>query len=106
MASRLALLFAAAATLAAPAPARAQTFTGKYEFDDTAGNPVTNFSIAAAGAATDTPLGEEGGLADPAGGAERGDGLAGPLPGGDRVPPELVSATASAGLRHGSGLLV
>src|SRR5262245_10601488 len=52
------------------------------------------------------PLGEEGGLADPAGGAERGDGLTRRLPGGDRVPPELVRATAATGLRHRSGLLV
>ena len=53
MASRPALLLAVAAALAAPAPARAQTFTGKYEWADTAGNPVTNFSIAAVGGTTD-----------------------------------------------------
>src|SRR3954452_23960101 len=51
--------------------------------------------------------GEEGGLGDTAGGAERPDGLAGGLPGGNRVPPELLAVrTAATGLRHRQGLLV
>jgi hypothetical protein len=48
----------------------------------------------------------EGGLTDPAGGAERPDGLAGRLPGGDRVPPELLAVGVAAdGFRHRSGFL-
>jgi hypothetical protein len=50
------------------------------------------------------PAGEEGGVADTAGGAEGADGLAGLLPGGDGIPPELFAGLVTvADLRHGVG---
>jgi hypothetical protein len=51
--SRFALLLAGACALAAPALARAQTFTGSFQFANPAGTPTNSFSIPAVGGTAD-----------------------------------------------------
>ena len=59
--------------------------------------PVSEFS----------PTGIESGLTQATGVTESADGLTGSLPGGDRVPPELLPVgVAAMGLGHVGGLLV
>jgi hypothetical protein len=59
--------------------------------------PVSKFSSA----------GIEGGLAQAPGVTKSSDGLAGSLPGGDSVPPELLTAVVAAmDLGHVGGLLI